>query len=114
MTGMSISPQPIASISSRTIWAAFWCTRPRGVWGGVRVPPPARRQPAPQPRAYLARQPRADDQLVRERLRVGRGLLLGGQEEIRLARQHGGTEPYRWTGTTRRLPCPCAYGSPTP
>src|SRR3954470_12936410 len=27
MTGMSISPQPIASISSRTIWAAFWCTR---------------------------------------------------------------------------------------
>ena len=27
MSGMSISPQPIASISSRTIWAAFWWTR---------------------------------------------------------------------------------------
>ena len=39
---------------------------------------PARRQPRPQPGADLADEPRAHHELVRERLRVGGRLALGG------------------------------------
>jgi hypothetical protein len=44
------------------------------------VHPPAGRQPGPQAGADLADQARAHHQLVRQRLRISGGLLLGGQE----------------------------------
>ena len=79
-TGISISWPPIASISSRTICTAFWCTRqPAG-------------QPAPQAGADLPDHPGAHQQLVRERLRVGGGLLLG-REEVLAQTRHRGAKP---------------------
>ena len=49
---------------------------------------PARREPAPEARADLADHARADEQLVRERLRIGGRLLLGGEEVLTQTR-HG-------------------------
>jgi hypothetical protein len=57
----------------------------------VLVHSPAGRQPAPEAGADLANQPGADHQLVRERLRVGGGLLLGGQQVAGQSRHAAGS-----------------------
>jgi hypothetical protein len=49
---------------------------------GLLVHPPAGRQPTPQPGADLPDHPGAHEQLVRERLRVGGRLFLGGEEVL--------------------------------
>ena len=53
------------------------------------VHPPPGRQPRPHAGAHLAHQPGAHHQLVRERLGVGRGLLLGGQQVLGEASHRG-------------------------
>ena len=80
----------------------------------VLVHPPARRHPGPEPGAELADHARADEQLVRERLRVGGRLLLGREEVLgepchapgepsrREARPPARARPPRRTGGTDR------------
>ena len=67
---MSISCPPIASISSRMIWTTFWCTRQPS---GRNVQTPA---------LDLPDEAAADEQLVRDRLGVGRSLAQGREEEL--------------------------------
>ena len=55
---------------------------------------PARRQPGPEPGAELPDHARADEQLVGERLGVGRRLLLG-REDVAGETCHAAAEPRR-------------------
>ena len=69
-TGASISWPPIASISSRMICSTFWCTRqPSG-------------RNVQRPALDLADEAAADEQLVADRLGVGRSVAQGRQEEL--------------------------------
>ncbi len=54
--------------------------------------PPARRQIRPQPSPKLSHQPGPNHQLVRERLRIGRRILQGGQQRLAQS-SHGGNLP---------------------
>ena len=69
-TGMSISCPPIASCSSRMIWTTFWCTRQPS---GRNVQTPA---------LDLPDVAAAHEQLVRDRLGVGRSLAQGRDEQL--------------------------------
>ena len=73
---MSISWPPIASISSRMICTTFWCTRqPSG--RNVQTPALTWRMIAA-----------ADEQLVRDGLRICRRFAQGGDEQRGLASDH--------------------------